>query len=141
MKQPVISLPLLCFAGVAIIADFFGIVVGYSQVPLIAPAAGLTVISLLVDFFGNPFGLADLGKGVVAGVFSIQIFLAASILAVFYSVTFMSPGTFTMSDRYIAMFVFIMESVPVVCALPIWGLFTLYLRWHIVTRMVAGSRT
>ena len=136
-KPPALSLSLFGFIGVVCFADFLSGMIGAIQTAALVPAAKAGAVLWFLRLFGDPFGIAGTGLEAVYTLFMIQIFLSVFVLCIFYAVVFATAGQYTLSDCIAAVFVFMLESLPFICGLPLWGLFAAFLRW----RTAFGSPT
>ena len=118
---PILSLSLFCFIAVVCLVDFLGIPLGVLQAAALKPAAVIGGVSLFLESVGIPFGIPEIGAGTVGILYGMQVFISIIMLCLFYAMVLASSeGEYPLSTCSIAVFVFIIESMPFLCALPVW---------------------
>ena len=109
----------MCLARVA---DFLGVFLTYLQISAALPAAIAVSISNFIRYLGINLGIEGLVTSTVVAIYSVQFIIAIVVICVFFSIVLASPkGTYTMLDCVVALFVFILESIPFIAALTCWG--------------------
>ena len=128
-------LSLVTLTCAALVADFLGVFLTYLQISAALPAAIAVSISNFIRYLGINLGIEGLVTSTVVAIYSVQFIIAIVVICVFFSIVLASPkGTYTMLDCVVALFVFILESIPFIAALTCWGFFVLFLRWRLFLR-------